>query len=149
MRISEICHRHVIRVGKEASVIEAAQAMRAHHVGNVIVTDPSDGIDKPIGIVTDRDIVVELLAKGIDLGSVTMGDIMSATLVTAKHDADISETLRFMDIKGIRRLPILDENGGLFGVLSIDDLVVVLSRELGFLAEIFQRQIERERTTRP
>jgi len=148
MQIGEICHRDVIRIGKEASVLAAAQAMREHHVGDVIVTELASGIDKPIGIVTDRDIVVELLAKEVDPRTVTVGDVMSLTMVTAKHDADIFETLRFMDIKGVRRLPVLDQSGALFGILSIDDFLGVLTKELSFLADLSQRQIERERTTR-
>lgn len=148
MNIGEICNRSVITVTKDASILEVVQEMREHHIGDVIVTDRADGTEKPLGIVTDRDIVIELLAEKVDLGAVNVGDVMSLTLVTAPHDADLFETLRFMGIKGVRRVPVLDDDGGLYGVLSIDDIMGVLTKELSFIAEISAKQIERERSSR-
>lgn len=148
MNIGDICNRSVITVTKDTSILEAVQEMRKHHVGDVIVTERTDGSEKPLGIVTDRDIVIELLAENVELGSVTIGDVMSLTLVTAPHDADIFETLRFMGIKGVRRVPVLDGDGGLYGVLSVDDIMGILTKELSFIAEIAARQTERERSSR-
>ena len=148
MKISEICNRSVITISKDASILEVAQEMRKHHVGDLIVTEPSNGTEKPIGIVTDRDIVVELLADEVELGTVDVGDVMSMTLVTAPHDADLFETLRFMGIKGVRRVPVLDDDGGLYGILSVDDVLGVLTKELSFIAGVSERQIERERSSR-
>ena len=149
MRISEICHRDVVSIGRDASILEAARKMRAHHVGDVIVTESAEGIDRPIGVLTDRDIVVELIAKELSFDSVSVADVMSLTMATAKHDADVFETLRFMGIKGVRRIPVIDSNGALFGILSIDDIMAVLTKELSFLADIATTQIERETTARP
>lgn len=148
MRISEICQRNVVSIGKDASITETAKAMRARHVGDVIVTESTGGIEKPLGIVTDRDIVVELLAKEVDLDTVNVGDIMSPTMITAQHDSDLFETLRFMGIKGVRRVPVVDHEGALFGLLSIDDAMAVLTKEISFVADIASRQIERERAVR-
>jgi predicted transcriptional regulator len=148
MHIGDICHRNVVSIGRDASIDEAARAMRTHHVGNLVVTEPGKYAEKPIGILTDRDIVIELVAKGIDLDTVTVGDVMGPILVTAKHDAEIFEALRFMDVKGVRRIPVLDERGELFGILSIDQVLAALAKEIGFLADISKRQIERERTAR-
>ena len=149
MQISEICHREVVSIDRNASILEAARKMRAHHVGDVIVTESADGIDRPIGILTDRDIVVELVAKELSIDSVSIADVMSLTMATAKHDSDVFETLRFMGIKGIRRIPVIDSDGGLFGILSIDDVMAVLTKELSFLADIATTQIERETSARP
>ena len=148
MKIGEICNRSVITTSKDASILEVAQEMRTHHIGDVIVTERADGAEKPIGIMTDRDIVIELLAEEIALDTVDVGDVMSTTLVTAPHDADLFETIRFMGIKGVRRIPVLDDDGGLYGILSVDDMLSVLTKELSFIAEISGRQIERERTSR-
>lgn len=148
MKIGEICNRDVITVSKDASILEVVRAMRKHHIGDVIVTERRDGTEKPLGIVTDRDIVIELLAEEVAIDTVDAGDVMSTTLVTAPQDADLFETLRFMGIKGVRRIPVLDDDGALFGVLSADDIMTVLTKELSFIAEISARQISRERSSR-
>jgi CBS domain-containing protein len=148
MHIGEICNRSVISVAKDASVLEAVREMRTHHIGDVIVTDRVDGAEKPVGIVTDRDIVIEVLAEEVDPQSVTVGDIMSPTLVTAPHDAGLFDTLRFMGVKGVRRLPIVADDGTLYGILSVDDVIAVLTKEVSFVADIAARQIERESSVR-
>ena len=148
MKIGEVCNRSVITVTKDTSILEVVRKMRQHHIGDVIVTERAENSEKPLGVVTDRDIVIELLADEVELGTVNAGDVMSSTLVTAPHDADLFETLRFMSIKGVRRVPVLDEDGGLFGVLSVDDIMGVLTKELGFVAEIASKQTERESSSR-
>ena len=148
MQVCELCNRRPVTVDKANSILAAAQTMRQNHVGDVIVSESADGVEKPLGVLTDRDIVVEVIAKGVDPDKVTAGDIMSLTIATTQHDADVFETLRFMGIKGIRRIAVVDSSGALFGILSVDDIMRVLAKELGFLADISARQIERERTAR-
>lgn len=148
MKIGEICNRSVITTSKSASILEVAREMRKHHIGDVIVTDRADGGETPIGIITDRDIVIELLADEVALDTVNVGDVMSTTLVTARQDADLFETLRFMGIKGVRRIPVLDDDGSLYGILSVNDILSVLTKELSFIADVSERQIERERSSR-
>lgn len=145
MQIGTICQRNVVAVDRSASILEAARAMRAQHVGDVVVVD--DG-ERPVGIVTDRDIVVELVAKETDLGTVAVGDIMSLTIATANEGADLFETLRFMGVKGVRRLPVIDADGRLVGILSVQDAMQVFLKELNFVTDIATRQVERERRTR-
>jgi len=148
MNIGGICQRNVVKLERKASVLEAAQAMRANHVGDIVIMDQIGGVEKPVGVITDRDIVVELIAKEIGLDTVSVGDVMSRTVATAQHDADLFETLRFMGIKGVRRLPVLDADGGLFGILSVQDAMTALFKELSFMSDIAARQIERERRAR-
>lgn len=148
MKIGEICNRSVVTTPRSTSILEVAREMRKHHIGDVIVTDRTDGAETPIGIITDRDIVIELIAEEIAFDTVDVGDVMSTTLVTAPHDADLFETLRFMGIKGVRRIPVLDDDGRLYGILSVNDILSVLTKELSFVAEISERQIERERSSR-
>jgi len=145
MEIGAICGRNVVTIGRTGSILDAARAMRTHHVGDVVVIDDDA---RPIGVITDRDIVVELVAKEVDLGSVAASDVMSPTIATAEEGADLFETLRFMGVKGVRRLPVLDAAGRLAGILSVQDAMHVLLKELNFASDVGTRQIERERRTR-
>jgi len=144
MEIGAVCQRNVVTIDKAASILDAARIMRNHHVGDIVVVDGK----KPVGVITDRDIVVEIVAKEVDLASVAVGDVMSLSIATAEEDADLFETLRFMGVKGVRRLPVLDADGGLVGILSVQDAMQVLVKELNFMTDVATRQVERERRTR-
>jgi CBS domain-containing protein len=144
MEIGAVCQRNVVTIDKAASIFDAARIMRNHHIGDLVVVDGK----KPIGMITDRDIVVEIVAKEVDLASVAVGDVMSLSIATAEEDADLFETLRFMGVKGVRRLPVLDTDGALVGILSVRDAMQVLVKELNFLTDVATRQVERERRTR-
>ena len=102
MPISEICNTEVVTTRRNASVQEAAQLMREHHVGDLVVVDELDGQRLPVGIVTDRDIVVEVVAKGVALDKLTAGDIMSLELTTAQETDGVYETIQMMRVKGVR-----------------------------------------------
>ena len=103
----------------------------------------------PIGIVTDRDIVVELIAKKVPTDAVTVGDIMSYELVTAMEDDDMLQTLKLMRAKGARRLPIVDARGSLVGVLTVDDIVELLAATLSDVSKLIERQQHLEQDIRP
>lgn len=124
MKISEVCKRDVATVTRETPLSEAAAMMRERHVGSVVVVD-SMSSGKPVGILTDRDMVIEVLAAGIAPGTVTVGDIMSAPLFTAREGDDVMALLKSMRIRGVRRVPVLDEAGRLAGITTLDDLLVV------------------------
>jgi CBS domain-containing protein len=136
MSIGEFCTREVVIVERGTGIVELAQLMRKHHVGDVIVVDIRGDLVVPVGIVTDRDIVVELIAGKVDLDSVTTGDVMSPGLITAKEKEGIWDTLQRMRSKGIRRMPVINEDGGLEGILTVDDLIELLADELDLLAKI-------------
>jgi CBS domain-containing protein len=101
-----------------------------------------------VGIVTDRDAVVEVMATGLDPNTITVGDIMVQDLVTARESEGVLETMQIMRYKGVRRLPIVGKSGELIGIVSIDDLLEVLAEELSELAKIIAREQARETTTR-
>jgi CBS domain-containing protein len=124
MRASEICNRSPVCAQRGTSLTEAARLMRECHVGSVVVVDgPQSG--RPVGILTDRDIVIEVVALGLDSRSVTAGEIMTTPLVTADEDEDAFAILRMMRLRGIRRVPVVDKDGFLAGITTLDDLLDV------------------------
>lgn len=147
MPIGEICNRDVVVVQRNESVLEAAKLMRNHHVGDVVVVEERGGLRVPVGLVTDRDIVVEIVATELDPGVITVEDIMEPELACVKDTEGIFETVQYMRGRNIRRVPVVDEGGGLIGILSLDDLLELLSEELLAIAKLvrYQRQKETKR----
>lgn len=148
MSIQEFCRRDVAVVEKNSSVNEAARKMRELHVGDVVVCERENGHNKPIGILTDRDIVVGIIALEIPIEAVRVEDVMTPTLVTVSIDADVAETVHLMETYGVRRLPVVDDKGALAGVISSADLLGVLGAEIQALARLPARQREKEQEIR-
>jgi CBS domain-containing protein len=149
MTIGEICTRVTVFTTRETTVGEAAKLMREHHVGTLVVVEQVNGGKRvPVGIVTDRDAVVEVMATGLDPNTITVGDIMAPDLVTARENEGLLETMQIMRYKGVRRLPIVGRTGELIGIVSIDDLLEVLAEELSELAKVSGREQARETVTR-
>lgn len=148
MRVGEFCSREVVVVGKEETILEAARLMRRHHVGDLLVVEEGEGERFPVGILTDRDIVVELVAAEIALDAVSIGDVMSFELLTAGEDEDLFETIRRMQEKGVRRLPVVDGRGALSGILTMDDLLEIVSEQLAGLVRLITREQQKEREIR-
>lgn len=136
MTIGEICTRKVVIGSRDTSIYEAAKLMREYHSGDLIVTDELGSKRKPVGIVTDRDIVVEVLAEGLNPRGLTAGEIMTGSLVTLKEHEGVFEALRMMRAEGVRRAPIVDEAGALIGIVSLDDLLELIAEEVGDLARL-------------
>lgn len=148
MPIGEICNREVVIIKKGNSILDAARLMRDYHVGNVVVVEELEGLIKPLGILTDRDIIVELIAKEVPLDSVSVEDVMSPDLITASENRGIWDTIQCMRGRGIRRIVVVDDKGCLVGILSIDDLLELLSGELSDLVKLSQREQNREKEIR-
>jgi len=144
MNVGDICNRIVIYVKAPESVQRAAELMRKYHVGDLVVTEEEDGEPIPVGIITDRDIVVEVIAKGEDPAVLIVDDVMSDDLLTVSDDSDISETLDAMLDRQVRRVPVVDDKGVLIGILAIDDLLTVFADQLSALAGIAGNQRLRE-----
>ncbi|MES1997889.1 MAG: CBS domain-containing protein [Pseudomonadota bacterium] len=144
MAIGEICNREVIVVAPETTIGEAAQLMRQHHVGDVVVVTEAGGRRKPVGIVTDRDVVVEVVATGLDPAVLTVGDIMVPDLATVPEQTGVFEAIRYMRDQGVRRMPVVGEDGSLIGILALDDLLELLGEELGALARLVAREQGKE-----
>jgi len=144
MSIEKICKKDVVCVSEKTTIQEVAEKMKAHHVGDIIVTDSENGDDTPIGILTDRDIVVSIVAKGGDIQSTTVGDVMTRNPTVVSVDDEITECIELMQSTGAKRLPVVDTDGALVGIVTADDLLEYLVAELGDLTQLGQRQHERE-----
>ncbi len=151
MTAGAVCVRDVVIATPEMSISEVARLMREYHVGTLVVVDDKAGKNTPIGMVTDRDLVIEVLAEGVETQSVTAGDVMSRDLLTANESDSLWDVIRRMRGHGVRRVPVVDRDRSLVGILSVDDMVQLLGEELGALAGLFgtEQQKEARRRTRP
>jgi CBS domain-containing protein len=143
MKTGDICKRQVIVARRDTPLDQVAQSMRKNHVGCVVVIDESEA-RRPIGIVTDRDLVVEVIAPGLDPRSVTAGDIMTTSPAVTRREDDSLWALKTMRDRGIRRLPVVDEAGALYGIVSLDDLVEHVGVALGDIVQALgtERNVE-------
>lgn len=148
MAISEFCKLDVVCCDASASISEVAELMRVHHVGDVIVTGKNGEARVPIGIVTDRDIVIEVVAPKIDLNMLTAGDIMNSPLQTIDENAGFLDALRLMGKLKVRRMPVVRDDGTLFGIASADDILNMLAVEMSTLTSVLAEQPVIESRTR-
>jgi CBS domain-containing protein len=146
--VAEICNREVVVVERNAAIPDAARLMRDYHVGDLVVVEERGGQRTPVGIVTDRDIVIEVIAEAVAFDEVTVGDIMSPDMVTAREGDDLLDTLKNMRTHGIRRVPVVDGQQSLIGILAVDDVIELLAEELNDLARLIGREQTREREQR-
>jgi CBS domain-containing protein len=146
--LKDVCVLVVASCGRDAGVLEAARLMRQHHTGDLIVVDDPAGDRVPVGIVTDRDIVVEVLAEGLDPAATTVARIMSPRLVIADAADDVAAGIERMRLHGVRRLPVVDHDGSLMGIVTLDDLLKLHAAQAGALADIVSKEQDREQRAR-
>jgi CBS domain-containing protein len=146
--MGEACNREVIVTTRDTAIVQAARLMREHHVGNLVVVEERDGQRFPAGIVTDRDIVVEVVAENVALDALTVGDIMSTELLTAQEEDPVWMVLERMRTRGVRRIPVVSTEGVLVGIMAMDDLLGLLSEELTALARLIKSEQMHEARTR-
>lgn len=151
MKIGVLCIRQVVIVRPETTVLEAARLMREHHVGSLVVVDPSTDPPRPVNMVTDRDLTLEALALAGDRGpSLQLRSILAERrLVSAREDEDLEEVLERMRGQGVRRLPVVDVRGRLVGIFAFDDAIDWLAEQVAGLARLLKREQEREVRDRP
>jgi len=148
MNAGELCNREVVFAYRNTPLVEAAQLMREHHVGSLVVVVDRLSERVPVGILTDRDIVVAVVAKALDPRALTVGDVMAGELLTVREQDGIPDTLRLMREKGVRRVPVLTHSGALAGILTIDDLLELVAEELGEFARTIDQERVRETRAR-
>ena len=144
MKAGDICNHHVVTVSPDDSIKRAAELMREHHVGDVVVAHRSGGFLTPLGILTDRDIVVEIIAKDSQPEGVSVGDVMSFDLLTVPEDLTVSETIELMRAKSVRRAPVVDAENGLVGIVTVDDLIGLVAKQLAEIFALIVREQRRE-----
>lgn len=149
MPVSELCNRVVVIVQRNSTILETARLMRQHHVGDVVVVENRAGVQAPVGIVTDRDLVLEIMAPGLNQATLTVGDILSAELVSVNGNLGVFESIQYMRAKGVRRMPVVDDKGGLIGILALDDLLELLAEELLNLSKLVKYEQKRETAIHP
>jgi len=140
MSLGELCTRLVVVAEPGTTVSEAARLMREHHVGDIVVVQAADGTNLPVGIVTDRDIVIGVLTSQLDPDTVLLGEIMTAPIATVRESDDVFETLRLMRERGIRRVPVVDDKGVLAGIIALDDFLELLAEQMSELAKVLRSE---------
>lgn len=149
MAVSSICNYNVATIDPDADIAEAAERMRKEHVGDLIVARFEDARLVPHGIITDRDIVVAVVARNVDPDTLKVGDVMSDQLLTVREDNGIDFALREMRRVGVRRVPVVNSADELVGVLSINDVIDHLATQLGYISDIIRFGQQAEIDTRP
>lgn len=149
MTVGDICNRNVVVAPKTEMIVDAARRMRTSHVGDLVVVENRAGSHVPIGIVTDRDIVVSAVAGDPDhINYLLVSDVMSSELVTAREHDGVEAALKKMEEHGVRRLPIVDEQGALVGILTLDDVLQYLTVQQSELVALVAREQKHERQYR-
>ena len=147
MKVSDICTANVVTVTPEASILDAACLMRKEHVGDVVCQGKLEG-GSPLGILTDRDIVVSVLATDLDPKTISVNDAMSYELATVRLDDDLDDAIEVMTESRVRRVPVVDSNGMLAGVLSMDDVIGAMSGMMEKISGLSDLQCWKERSTK-
>lgn len=135
--IRSVVREDVVSAAPDTPLSEVAQTMDEESVGSVVIAED----DRPIGIVTDRDIAIQTVARGDDPTNATAADVMTEDVVTVDHDAGVFEVIRTMRDAGVRRIPATDADGHLAGIVAFDDFVVLLARELDQLGDVVEAEI--------
>lgn len=127
MKVGEYCKKAVVAIASSSDAAEAAKLMREEHVGFLIVHREGDALQKPVGVLTDRDLVLGVMARDVDPHAITVDDIMSRQPLTASETDELSDMLQGMRVAGIRRVPVVDARGALTGIMAIDDAIDVVT----------------------
>lgn len=149
MKILEIASAPVFVAHPGQPLAAAARQMHTHGVGALVVVDPRTSVQRPVGILTDRDILCGQLAQSADLHCLTVEDVMTRDPLTLPAGAELTEAIEEMSVRGVRRAPVVDDSGMLVGIITLDDILPVLAQELHQLADIAQLQASHPRRLAP
>jgi CBS domain-containing protein len=148
MNVGSICSRHIVSIDGGEPLQRAALRMREHHVGAIVVTSTRDGAQHVQGLVTDRDLAIEVLARGGDASQVPVGRLVQGPPAGIDAGADLADAVQAMRAAGTRRLLVHDAQGLMVGLLSFDDLLPALVAPLSGLGEVLRQGLQREAQTR-
>jgi CBS domain-containing protein len=150
MLLNSFCMLDVARCSPRTTVLEAAHLMRRNHTGDLVVVDDDGGDERltPLGVITDRDIVVEVLAKGGDPATTLVSQVMRTPVVIANAQEDSSQVLERMRVHGVRRIPVVGDDGLLVGIVTVDDMLKRLAADAHMLTEIVSKEQNKEQRAR-
>lgn len=140
MNIGSICSHRTVCASTGASLSEVVALMYGERVGSVIVTAPSGAHQQVVGIITDRDIVRQQVARLADFSQLRLGDVMTPEPLVVRPEDEVAEVLQRLRARGVRRAPVVDANGTPVGLVSLDDLLQHAARQIGGLAALVARQ---------
>jgi len=144
MIVGDVCSREVYVVRRGEPLAEAVREMRNRHVGAVVVADPAGELLRPVGILTDRDVICGQIARQADLFCLAVDDVMTPDPLTVSESAEVAEAVESLCKRGVRRAPVVAETGDLVGIVTLDDLLPVVADELSSLAQLMGNQAKRE-----
>jgi len=144
MTVGQICNRVVVFAFRNTPLPDAAKLMRENHIGSLVIVDESDRGRIPVGMLTDRDIAIAVVAQALDPRTLTAGEVMSGELVTANEQDDMLDTLQRMRRRGVRRVPVLNATGTLAGIVTLDDLLELVAEQLGDVVKAIATEQSRE-----
>lgn len=139
MLLKDICTMEAVCCGRRTRALGAARLMRQHHVGDLIVVDDPEEERTPIGIITDRDLVLEVLGNGLDPATTEVASLLHRTLVIADESEDTAQVIDRMREHGVRRMPVVNNQGGVVGIVTLDDLLRVLVADASALLEVMAK----------
>jgi CBS domain-containing protein len=148
MMLKDVCVLDVVCCARSTRIVEAAKLMRKHHTGDLIVVDDPEEARVPAGILTDRDIVVEVLGNDRDPAKTTVADVMTSALVIAHEGEDTAVAVERMHKHGVRRIPVVNRHGGLIGVFTLDDALKLHAARAAEFVEIAAKGQTRESRNR-
>ena len=149
MNAGEICNREVVVAYRNMTLVEAASLMREYHVGSLVVVVDRLSERVPVGMLTDRDLTVAVVAKELNPRTVNVGEVMSGELFTVREKDSVTDVLRLMRERGVRRVPVLTHSGALAGIVTIDDVLDIVAEQLDDIVRAVARERVRETRARP
>jgi CBS domain-containing protein len=141
MSISKYVNRNVCSLSEDASLSEAVTLMKDKNVGSIVIVKSVTSDPTPVGVLTDRDIVIKLLADEVNLKIISVKDTLTSTVCAIKEQEGMDETIELMCDNAVRRIPIVNEQGQLTGIVTLDDLIVALANKMHHLSELIEKQM--------
>ena len=148
MNAGEICNREVVVEYPDARLSDAGRLMSEFHVGSLVIVVDRQSDRVPVGMLTDRDLVLAVIAKDLDHRSLHVRDVMSTDLFTVREEDSVTDVLRLMRERGVRRAPVLAPGGALAGLVTLDDVLDIVAEQLGDLVHAIERERVREARAR-
>jgi CBS domain-containing protein len=129
MKLGQVCQTRVVTTAPDEPLSNAVDEMRRAHVGALVVVETRLGRVWPVGIITDRDAAVAMTTRG-PVDALSVRDAMRQPVIVARQSDDFFDGLAKMRRSGVRRLPVIAADGSLFGIITLDDVIDVLSAKL-------------------